>query len=95
MAAGRKSYAGFALRTVLHTYEVTGQNVEAMLREVNRILEDQKLTMQSVHLATSDGESRLVFTVDCERDEQNLFFIRLHESNVFGSVKTLGATEHE
>jgi putative Mg2+ transporter-C (MgtC) family protein len=86
---------GFALRTALYTYEVAGSNVEAMLREVNRTLEEQKLTMQSVHLASTDGESRLVFAVDCEREEQSLFLIRLHESNVFGSVKSIGTTEHE
>lgn len=85
----------FELRTVLQTYEVTGSNVEAMLREANRILEGQKLTMQSIHLASLDAESRLVFAVDCEREEQNVFSILLHESNVFGSVKTLGATETE
>src|SRR5512143_3284368 len=71
----------FALRTVLETYEVTGHNVEAMLREVNRLLAGEKLTMQNVHLASSDGESRLVFAVDCERDEHESLSLRLHESN--------------
>jgi putative Mg2+ transporter-C (MgtC) family protein len=85
----------FELRTVLQTYEVTGRNVEAMLREANRILEAQKLTMQSIHLASAEGESRLVFAVDCRREEQNVFSILLHESNAFGSVKTLGVTESE
>lgn len=85
----------FALRTVLETYEVTGRNVEAMLREVNRLLADEKLTMQNVHLASSDGESRLVFAVDCEREEQESFSLRLHESNVFATVATVGQTEHE
>jgi hypothetical protein len=37
----------------------------------------------------------MVFSVDCEHQEQNVFSIRLHESNAFGSVTTLGATEHE
>src|SRR6266567_8575715 len=40
----------FALKTTLTTFEVTGTNVEAMLREVNRILEGEKLTMHDVHL---------------------------------------------
>lgn len=85
----------FALRTVLQSYEVTGRNVEAMLREANRLLASEKLTMQNVHLATTDGESRLVFAVDCERDEHETFSLRLHESNVFASIKTVGSTEHE
>lgn len=85
----------FALRTVLHTYEVTGRNVEAMLREANRVLASEKLTMENVHLATSDGESRLVFAVDCDREEHEKLSLRLHESNVFATVSTVGHTEHE
>jgi hypothetical protein len=48
-----------------------------------------------VHLASADPDFRIVFAVDCERDEQNVFSLRLHESNVFASVNTLGTTEHE
>jgi hypothetical protein len=33
--------------------------------------------------------------VDCERDQQNILSIRLHESNAFASVTSLGKTEHE
>jgi putative Mg2+ transporter-C (MgtC) family protein len=85
----------YELRTILTTYEVSGRNVDSMLREVNRILDDQKLTMQSVHLASADPDFRIVFAVDCEREEQSVFSLRLHESNVFASVKKLGTTEHE
>jgi putative Mg2+ transporter-C (MgtC) family protein len=85
----------FALKTVVTTFEVTGTNVEAMLREVNRILDDGKLTMQNVHLASADGYTRVIFGVDCGLEERNLLTLRLHESNVFGSVKTIGSTEHE
>lgn len=85
----------YALRTIATTYEVTGRNVDSMLREVNRVLDDQKLTMQSVHLASADPDFRMVFTVDCEREEQSLFALRLHESNVFAAITTLGTTERE
>jgi hypothetical protein len=69
--------------------------VDSMLREVNRILDEEKLTMERVHLASADPDVRLVFAVDCEREEQSVFSLRLHESNVFGTVTTLGTTEHE
>jgi putative Mg2+ transporter-C (MgtC) family protein len=85
----------YELRTIVTTYEVTGRNVDSMLREMNRILDGEKLTMQSVHLASADPDFRIVFAVDCERDEQNVFSLRLHESNVFAAVTTLGTTEHE
>ena len=93
-ALGRLERA-FELKTVVTTYEVTGRNVDSMLREVNRILDDQKLTMQSVHLAAAEPESRIVFALDCEREEHSAFDIRLHESNVFSGVKALGTTEQE
>jgi putative Mg2+ transporter-C (MgtC) family protein len=95
LAALGKLERQFALRTVLQTYEVKGHNVEGMLRELNRILDSQRLAMQNVHLATAEGESRMVFAVDCGREEHTAFSILLHESNVFGSVQSLGATEHE
>jgi len=87
--------AAFLLKSFITTYEVTGRNVDAMLREVNRLLDAERLTMQSVHIASGDPDSRMVFAVDCEREQQSVLSIRLHESNVFGSVTSLGITEHE
>jgi putative Mg2+ transporter-C (MgtC) family protein len=85
----------FALKTILITYEVTGRNVDSMLRELNRVIDDEKLTMQNVHLAAGEPESRLVFAIDTVREEQSALSIRLHQSNVFATVARLGATEHE
>ena len=85
----------FSLKSLIPTYEVTGHNVDAMLREVNRLLDAEQLTMQSVHIASVDQDFRLVFAVDCEREQQSVFSIQLHESNAFGSVRALGVTEHE
>jgi putative Mg2+ transporter-C (MgtC) family protein len=87
--------AAFSLKSFIGTYEVKGRDVDAMLREVNRLLEAEQLTMQDVHLASGDPDTRLVFSVDCERDQQSLFSIRLHESTAFGNVTSLGVTEHE
>jgi putative Mg2+ transporter-C (MgtC) family protein len=85
----------FALKSLIATYEVTGRNLDSMLREVNRILDDEKLSMQRVHVAVSEPESRLVFAIYCEHEEKSVFDIRLHESNAFSSVKMVGTTEHE
>ena len=91
---GRMEHA-FLLKSLITTYEVTGSNVDAMLREVNRILDTEQLIMQSVHIASAPPDFRMVFAVDCEREQQGVFSTRLHESNVFGSVTSLGTTEHE
>ncbi|HKM49222.1 MAG TPA: MgtC/SapB family protein [Terriglobales bacterium] len=91
---GRMEHA-FLLKPLITTYEVTGSNVDAMLREVNRILDTEQLTMQSVHIASAGPDFRMVFAVECESEQQSVFSGRLHESNVFGSVTALGATEPE
>lgn len=87
--------AVFFLKSFITTYEVTGRQVDAMLREVNRLLDSEQLTMQGVHIAPVGPDHRMVFSVDCEREQQNVFSILLHESVVFGSVTSLGITEHE
>ena len=87
--------AAFSLKEFATSYEVTGRNVDGMLREVNRILESEQLTMHSVHIANADPDFRMVFSVDGEREQQGVFSIRLHESTAFATVSTLGSTEHE
>lgn len=91
---GRAEVA-YSLKMFATSYEVTGRNIDGMLREVNRILDAEQLTMHSIHIADADPDFRLVFSVDGERDQQNLFVIKLHESNAFSTVTTLGSTEHE
>jgi putative Mg2+ transporter-C (MgtC) family protein len=95
LAALGKLEAHLLLRTVLTTYQVAGHGAEAMLGELNRILEQERLTMQNVHLATAGTESRVVFAVDCSREEQTTVAVRLHESSVFSAVTTVGSVEHE
>jgi putative Mg2+ transporter-C (MgtC) family protein len=87
--------AAFSLKTVATSYEVTGRNVDGMLREVNRILDSEQLTMHSIHIANADPDFRLVFSVDGEQGQQKVFSIRLHESSAFATASTLGSTEHE
>jgi putative Mg2+ transporter-C (MgtC) family protein len=87
--------AVFSLKTFGTTYEVSGRNVDAMLREVNRILESEELTMHSIHIANADPDFRMVFSVDGARDQQGVFAVRLHESTAFATVTTLETTEHE
>jgi putative Mg2+ transporter-C (MgtC) family protein len=90
-----KLEAGFELKSVPTTYEVSGKNLEAMLAELNRILEGQRLAMERVHIASTDVQSRIVFTVDSVRDEQSAFALRLYESSLFASVATVGSAERE
>jgi putative Mg2+ transporter-C (MgtC) family protein len=87
--------AWFSLKMFAASYEVTGRNVDGMLREVNRLLDTEQLTMQSIHIADATPDFRLVFSVNCEHEQRRVLSIRLHESNAFASVTSLGAVEHE
>jgi putative Mg2+ transporter-C (MgtC) family protein len=85
----------FSLKAFVTTYEVTGRNVDGMLQEVNRVLDSEQLAMHSVHIAHADPDFRMVFSLDGEQDQQNIVSLRLHESNAFATVATLGTTERE
>src|SRR5436853_1353698 len=85
----------FSLKSVSLNYEVTGESLETTIAELNRILEAERQNMQNVHVAGAPGHYRVIFSVDCSRDEQDELKLLLEESNVFSSAATLGATEHE
>jgi putative Mg2+ transporter-C (MgtC) family protein len=87
--------AVWSLKYFASNYEVTGRNVDGMLREVNRILDSEQLTMHSVHIANADPDFRMVFSVDGEHEQQKVFCVRLHESTAFATVTALGSTEHD
>jgi putative Mg2+ transporter-C (MgtC) family protein len=87
--------AVFSLKMFASSYQVTGRRVDEMLQEVNRIVDSEQLTMQSVHIASVEPDFRIVFSVNCEYEQQKVFSIRLRESPAFASVLSLGSTEHE
>jgi putative Mg2+ transporter-C (MgtC) family protein len=86
---------GFALKSVLMTYEVTGANAELVLIEGNRILDEAHSTMQNVRVGGTPGHVRVLFSVDGPREDQDEIKILLHQSSVFSTVSSLGAVEHE
>jgi putative Mg2+ transporter-C (MgtC) family protein len=87
--------AAFSLKMFVASYQVTGRNVDGMLREVNRILEAEQLSMQSIHIAHAAPDFRMVFAVNCEHEQERTVSILLHESTAFASVTALGSVEHE
>jgi hypothetical protein len=83
------------MKMLSSSLQVTGRKVDEMLKEVNAIVETEELTLQSVHIASTEPDFRIVFSVNCEYDQQKVFSIRLHESPVFATVTALGTIEHE
>ncbi|HEY1271035.1 MAG TPA: MgtC/SapB family protein [Terriglobales bacterium] len=85
----------FALKSVLMTYEVSGRDTEAVVAELNRILDAEKQRMQNLRVAGSDGLSRVLFSVDSSPGEQQQLNLLLRQSPVFSAVTSLGAIDHE
>lgn len=82
----------FALKSVVHTYEITGKNTDIVLDELDTILEGEQLSMRDVHAASFDSMSRVVFGVEASRLEHDVLLVRLHQSSQFSSIKSLGST---
>jgi uncharacterized membrane protein YhiD involved in acid resistance len=85
----------FALKAVVHTYEVTGKNTDSVLDELDGILEAEKLSMRDVHAASFDGASRVVFGVEASRLEHDALVVRMHQSSQLASITSLGSTVAE
>jgi putative Mg2+ transporter-C (MgtC) family protein len=85
----------FNLKTLLTCYEATGNNVEEISQEVNRILERRHRMMQNVMSGNTGQHIRLQFDVaGCNRDQKE-FLRELKASTVLGSVACLGPVELE
>jgi putative Mg2+ transporter-C (MgtC) family protein len=84
-----------SLKAMLIAYEVTGHDTEQVLTELNRILEEEHQTMQDVRAATSDGYSRVMFSLEASEEEHKELTIVLHRSPSFSSVQSLGVIERE
>jgi len=85
----------FQIHSMFVTYEVTGVSAEALLIEANRTLDEAHATMQNVRVAGEPGQVRVLFTVDGSNEDQQRINLLLHQSTVFSTVGSLGATEHE
>jgi len=85
----------FAMKSMLVTYEVTGDTAEKVLVEANRLLDEAKGTMQNVRVAGAPGHVRVMFTVDGPHEDQEEVNQLLHQSTVFSTVASLGVVEHE
>ncbi len=59
----------FNLKPLLADFEVMGANADAVLADVNQVLEDEGHTMKTVHIARHDGESKIRFQVEATRRE--------------------------
>ncbi len=60
----------FNLKPLVMSYEAIGQNSDAILADVNQVLEDRRHAMESVQVGRSDHQFRVMFNVEATRSEQ-------------------------
>lgn len=87
--------ARLQLKPLLVNYEVIGEDADTAITELNRILQDEQLGMTSVQIAKINGHSRVQFSVDAARQEQQMLLTRLRQSTLLRSVNSLGQAEGE
>jgi putative Mg2+ transporter-C (MgtC) family protein len=85
----------FNLKLLLSTYEVTGESVEQISNEVNRILESHHRLMLNAISGPTGDHIRLQFDVEgCNREQKELLQ-KFKASTVLRSVTSLGFAERE
>jgi putative Mg2+ transporter-C (MgtC) family protein len=85
----------FNLKLLLSSYEVTGDTVEQISNEVNRILEGHHRLMQNILTGSTGQHVRLQFDVEGCAREQKEMFRQFKASSVLQSVTSLGRVERE
>jgi putative Mg2+ transporter-C (MgtC) family protein len=79
----------FSLKPVMMRYEAAGQNTEQLVDEINRVLDDQQKSTQSIQI-TQTGSGPLVrFVVDATRKEHDAILKKLHGSSTFSRVSSI------
>jgi len=82
-------------KPLLASYEISGPDADALVGELNRILEEEHRRMHSMHVAHTDGHYRIQFVVESTPAQQHTILQQLRRSAVFQSVSSLGPTEGE
>jgi putative Mg2+ transporter-C (MgtC) family protein len=80
----------FNLKTVVNSYEAVGESAEAMVADVNSVLDELHKSMQSVQLGRTNTHYRVVFTVEGTAREQGEVFRRLRTSHSIQRLQSLG-----
>ncbi|MCU1305720.1 MAG: MgtC/SapB transporter [Acidobacteriaceae bacterium] len=85
----------FNFKSVLMSYEVASKDPERVLTEVNRILEEQRLLMQTVKMGMGNNGHRIQFTVEAKHRDHVKLTEKLRQCTEVERVDMLRDTENE
>lgn len=87
--------ARFSLKSMLMTYEITGDSPDQIVDAVNSALADHHKVMQTVQLGRVNDHARVQFSVDITQHEHEELLLRLRQIPATRRVEVLGAAETE
>ena len=85
----------FNLKPIIMIYNATGSDANTLQAEVNRILEDRRLSMQASQLARAGDHFRLQFDVEAKRNVHRVFVQDLQQSAVIQKFFDQGERDPE
>ena len=83
------------LKAMLLMYEVIGPDLEEVMNNVNRILADEQLAMQTVQISRTDHSARVQFGVEASGREQEGLLQQLRQSTALHQVQSFSPTDRE
>lgn len=85
----------FRLKSLLMTYEITGDSADQIVEAVNQALADEHKVMRTVQLGRVDQHARIQFSVDGTQHEQDNLLRRFRQIAAAGHVECFGAADTE
>ncbi len=85
----------FSLKPLLMTYELTGNHAEEIVGAVNEVLEEERKTMQTVHVARTNSHYRVLFTVEATQKEHDALLSRLRELPVAHHIDRFASNDRD
>ena len=76
-------------------YEVTGDQAEEIITELNRILDVEQQDMAMIRAERVGDHARVQFAIDANRQDHRDLMDQLRQSSVLRSVTLLGARSQE
>jgi putative Mg2+ transporter-C (MgtC) family protein len=87
--------AKYELKPLLMNYEVTGDQADAVITELNRILDTEQQDMAMIRVERVNDHARVQFAIDAARQDHRDLLDQLRQSSVLRSVTLLGAIAQE
>ncbi len=85
----------FNLKPLVMSYEAIGPDSDAMLADVNKVLEERRHSMDNVQTGRTDHQFRVIFYIEATRSEQEQLLRDFRQRSSISQIKAERAEERE